>query len=68
MRSTNKRQLRSARFLSNKKPAHNIVLLLLFFYLTISAGMLSKMCNSAFVMANGRFISPVYVTRIEEWR
>lgn len=67
MRSTNKRQLRSARFLSNKKPAHNIVLLF-YFYLTISAGMLSKMCNSAFVMANGRFISPVYVTRIEEWR
>lgn len=67
MRSTNKRQLRSARFLFNKKPAHNIVLLF-YFNLTISAGMLSKMCNSAFVMANGRFISPVYVTRIEEWR
>lgn len=67
MRSTNKRQLKSARFLSNKKPAHNIVLLF-YFCLTISAGMLSKMCNSAFVMANGRFISPVYVTRIEEWR
>lgn len=32
MRSTNKRQLRSARFLSNKKPAHNIVVLFYFIF------------------------------------